>query len=90
MPPPPHKTQNSSLKALLLQGASSNFTLGYSSSHATQHMFLICRLLHTPNNLSFKSLVLDYPTIENTDSFLWYRILINLNVLCESYSTGFN
>lgn len=52
--------------------------------------FLICRLLHISNNLSFKFLVLDYPAIENTDSFLWYRILMDLNVLCESYSSGFN
>lgn len=55
------------------------------------HKLLICRFLHTPSNLaSIKSLVLDYPTIENTDSFLWCRILMDLNVLCESSSSGCN
>lgn len=83
------KIQKSSLKALLFHGASSNFTLEY--PFFSLHKLLICRLLHTPSNLSFiKSLVLDYPTIGNTDSFLWCRILMDLNVLCESSSSGCN
>lgn len=72
------------------------FTVGVAISHLnilffSLHKLLICRLLHTPSNLGFiKSLVLDYPTIENTDSFLWCRILMDLNVLCESSSSGCN